>query len=292
MRITQSETYRNFSSDLETLNETYNKISRQVSSGKKLTQLQDSPGDSAELLSLSDQSSDIDVYESSANTASYYLGTADSALNNVNNLLTSIYSEGSQAASNSMSTDDRAALATNIRSLRDQILSLANSQAKGRYIFAGSSVTTAPYQISGDSVTYCGDNMINTVSVDQGTEVQPGVPGPAAFDSVFSSIESLLSAVDSNDVSAIGNALGRFSSAYSQLGQARGTIGSNMTLLQNVQARLQVESTSITTQQSNLQDADMAQATVQLSQVQTALQAAMAAGSSILKQNNLFDILG
>jgi len=59
-----------------------------------------------------------------------------------------------------------------------------------------------------------------------------------------------------------------------------------------VQAQLQVESTSITTQQSNLQDADMAQATVQMSQAQTALEAAMAAGGSILQQKNLFDILG
>jgi flagellar hook-associated protein 3 FlgL len=292
MRITQSEMFRNFSSDLETLNETYGKVSRQVSSGKKLTQLQDDPGSSAELLSLSDQSSDNDVYQSNANTISYYLGTADSALSNVNNLVTSIYSDGSQAASDSMSSDARASLATEIRSLRDQILSLANTQANGRYIFAGSDVTTAPFQINGDSVSYGGDSEVNTVSVDQETEVQSGVPGSQAFNSVFSSIESLLTAVDSNDVSGIGTALSQFSSAFSALGLARGTIGSNMTLLQNVQAQLQVESTSITTQQSNLQDADMAQATVQMSQAQTALDAAMAAGGSILQQKNLFDILG
>jgi hypothetical protein len=36
----------------------------------------------------------------------------------------------------------------------------------------------------------------------------------------------------------------------------------------------------------------MAQATVQMSQAQTALEAAMAAGGSILQQKNLFDILG
>ena len=291
MHITQSETYRNFTSDLETLNEAYNQASREVSSGKKLNQLSDSPGSSAELLSLSDQASDIDVYESSANMASYYLGTADSALSSVNDLLTSIYSEGSEAASDTMSDDDRASIATSIQSLLNQILSLANSQANGRYIFAGSSVTSQPFQINGDSVSYSGDETVNTVPVDQGTEVQPGVPGSDAFNSVFSSIESLLSAINSNDVSAIGTALGQFSSAFSQLGQARETIGSNMTLLQNVQARLQVESTSITTQQSNLQDADMAQATVQMSQDQTALQAAMAAGSSVLQQGNLFDVL-
>jgi len=292
MRITQSETYSNFISDIETLNEAYNHASQEVSSGKTLNQLQDSPGSSAELLSLDDQASDIDVYESSANMASYYLQTADSALSSVNDLLTSIYSEGSEAASDSMTADDQASIATNIQSLQNQILSLANSQANGRYIFAGSSVTSQPFQINGDSVSYSGDETVDTVPVDQGTEVQSGVPGSDAFNSVFSSIESLLSAINSNDVSAIGTALGQFSSAFSQLGQARETIGSNMALLQNVQTRLQAQSTSITTQQSSLADADMAQATVQMSQAQTALEAAMAAGSSILKQYNLFDYLG
>jgi len=90
MRITQSETCRNFASDLETLNDVYYKISRQVSSGKRLTQLSDSPEGSADLLSLTDLATDIDQFRSSADTVSYFLGTADSVLNEVNNLFTSV----------------------------------------------------------------------------------------------------------------------------------------------------------------------------------------------------------
>ena len=95
MRVTQSQIYRNFMSDLETLGEAYNQISRQVSSGKKLNQLKDSPSGCAELVSLANLESKTDRYQSNANASSLYLQVADSALNEVTNLVTSIYAKGS-----------------------------------------------------------------------------------------------------------------------------------------------------------------------------------------------------
>ena len=292
MRITQSETYRNFISDLATLNDAYNKVSRQVSSGKSLNQLSDSPAGSADLLPLTDLAADIDQYRSSADTVSYFLGSADSALNEVNNIFTSIFSKGSEAASEIVGDDARATLAMEIRSLRDQILSLANSQVKGRYLFAGSLVASAPFVLEGDSVRYVGDDDINSVYVEEGTEVKTGVTGAETFSSIFSSIASLLSAMESNDTSAIGAALNQFKSAFSELGQARGKIGSSMNLIQDVQTRLDGQETNLKARRSKIEDADIAQAVVQLSQTKTALQTAISAGGSILQQRNLFDILG
>jgi flagellar hook-associated protein 3 FlgL len=292
MRITQSETYRNFVSDLETLNDAFNRVSRQVSSGKSLTQLGDSPEGIADLLSLTDLAADINQYRSTTNTVSYYLGVADSALNEVNNLVTSVYSRGSQAASEAVDSSERATLATEIRSLRDQILSLANSQAKGRYLFAGSMVASAPFVISGDTVSYIGNNDVNSIPVEEGTQVQSGVSGADAFSSAFSAIETLLLAVGSNNVSSIGTALGQFKSAFSQLGQARGKIGASLNLIENVRARLDGQETSLKARRSQIEDADIAEAVVQLSQTKTALQTAISAGGSILSQRNLFDFLG
>jgi flagellar hook-associated protein 3 FlgL len=292
MRVTQSQIYRNFASDLEALNEGFNKFSRQVSSGKQLTRLSDSPAGSAELISLTDLKSDIDQYRSSTDTASYFLKVADSALNEVNSLTSSIYSKGSEAATETVDQNARATIAIDIRSLRDQILSLANTEAKGRHLFAGSAVTAAPFVIAGDAVSYQGDNDINGIRVDEGTEVQQGVSGSAAFSAVFSSIESLLTAIDSNDVSAIGTALGQFTSAMSELGQARGKIGANLNLLENVQNRLDTRETNSAERRSQIEDADMTEAVVKLGEAQNALETALSAGGSLLSQSNLFDILG
>jgi flagellar hook-associated protein 3 FlgL len=292
MRVTQSEIYRNFMSDIETLSEASSRANRQVSSGKKLNQLKDSPSGSAQLVSLTKLESEIDQYRFNAGAGSHYLQVADSSLNEVTNLLTSVYAKGSQASADTVNEDARSALAYEVRSLRDQIVSLANTQASGRYIFAGSLVTEAPFSVAGDSVDYNGDSSVTSLRVDNGTEVQMNFSGEAVFSSIFTSINSLLAGMDSNDVSSIKASLEQFPSTLSGLEQVRAQVGTNMSLVENVKAHLDSQETSLKEQRSKVEDADMAEAVVQLNQTQTALQTAMSAGGSILSQRNLFDILG
>jgi flagellar hook-associated protein 3 FlgL len=277
---------------MENLNETLTRLNRQISSGKKLNQLMDSPADSAEMISLNEQASEVDQYQSNINTVSFFLKSADSALNEVHNLVTSIYTQGTQSASDVISSDNRAAIAAETRTLRDQILSLANTQVRGRYLFAGSNVLSTPFDKSGDVVSYHGNDSINGVSVDDGMEISESVSGATAFNSAFSAITALLTAMDGNDVSSIRTALGQFSSALSDLGAARAQVGSSLGALGTITTNLNSKGISLTERKSKLEDTDMATAVIQLSQSQAALQAAISAGGSILSQNDLFDILG
>jgi flagellar hook-associated protein 3 FlgL len=292
MRITQTETYRNFLANIDKLNENYNTINNQVSSGKKLTNLKDSPADSAQLVSLRDQASEIDQYQSNIDAGSFFLGNADSILNEVNNLTTTIYAKGSQAASQAVNSDARATIAGEIRALRDQIVSLGNSRTLGRYIFAGSQTANAPFTLTGDAVSYNGDDNANNIAIDDGLNIKAGVSGSSAFNSIFSAVNSLLGSIDGNDLSGIKTALDQFPSALSGLSLARGEIGANLGTLNNAKTNLQSRETNLTKQKSQLEDMDMAEAVVKLNQVQTALQTAVSAGGSVLQQRNLFDFLG
>lgn len=292
MRVTQSEIYRNFVADLEKLNSNLGSISRQFSSGKKVTRLSDSPSASAVLVSLSKQQSDLEYHRLNVDAASLFLTVADSALNEVNNLLTSVHTKGSQAASEILTAEGRAAVGSEIRAMRDQIVSLANSQARGHYIFAGSAVTSAPFVRSGDAVTYHGNEEVSSVVIGDGLEVRQGVPGSNAFDSVFRAIEGLLDGIDSDDLSAIKASLDQFSSAFSDLGQVRGQVGANLGLLRNVTVELESQKVGLKEQRGLVEDANMAEVVVRLKEIETALQTTVAAGGSILQQSNLFDILG
>ena len=279
-------------SDIGTLNEDLGRFSRQISSGKLLNQLKDSPSGSAQLVSLSEQDSDVDQYLSNTDAGNVYAKAADSALNEVNNLVTSIYSSGSQAVSETITDATRATIATQVRSLRDQIVSLANSEVRGRHLFAGSMVTAAPFLLQGDSITYQADTTVNTLSVDAGTDMQMNYSGDAVFNPIFATIDSLLTALDGKDTAGVQAALSQITPALSGLSKIRAQVGSNLNMLQNVQAHLESRQMSLKEQRSQIEDADMAQAAVQLKQTQTALDAAMSAASSVLTQRNLFDILG
>jgi flagellar hook-associated protein 3 FlgL len=292
MRVTQSEMCRSLLSDMGSLNADLFRFSSQVSSGKLLNQLKDSPSGSAELVSLAKLGADIDQYISNTNAGNVYMKTADSALNEVNNLATSIYAKGSEGVSETVNDDTRASIAYEIRSLRDQIVSLANSEVRGRYIFAGSMVTKPPFLLQGDTISYQGDSTVNTLSVGAGNDVQMNYSGDAVFSPIFSAINSLLTALDGNDIADIQTALSQITPALSGLSEVRAQVGSNLNAIENSQTWLQSQATSVKEQRSLIEDANMAQAAVQLKQTQTALDASMSAASSVLQQRNLFDILG
>jgi flagellar hook-associated protein 3 FlgL len=292
MRVTQSEICRSLLSDLGKLNEDLSKYSTQVSSGKLLNCLSDSPSGSAGLVSLAELDADTDQYISNTSIGNLYLGVADSALNEVNNLVTSIYSKGSQASTESNSEDSRSALAYEIRSLRDQIVTLANTEVRGRHLFSGSLVSAPPFVSEGDMISYQGNSTVNDLSVDSETDVRMNYSGEEVFGSVFASISSLLAALDANDIAGIQAALSQISPALANLSKIRAQIGSNRSMLENVQARLESRKTGVAEQRSRIEDADMAQAAVHLKQTQTALDASLSAASSILTQSSLFDILG
>lgn len=292
MRITQQQLSQNFLTDIGKLGRDLAQFSSQISGGKRLNQLKDSPAGGAALVSLAGLEADTDQYLSNTNASNLYLSIADSALNEVHNLVTTVYTKGSQAASELMSKDARSAFATEIRSLRDQIVFLANSEVGGRYIFAGSKVETAPFVQEGDAVIYRGDDRVNFISIDAGIEVQMSFAGETVFGPLLSAIDDLLTALDGNDTSGIQTALGKIPSAMSDLSAIRAQLGSNLQTLQNSQTRLETRKTNIQAQKSRVEDANLSEAVVRLKQAQNALDAAMSAGGAVLTQRNLFDILG
>ena len=294
MPVTDSINYRNFLAGLDNLNSQMGIANQEVSTGKKLLSLKDSPSGSAEVVNLLSQISELDQYQSNNNSVTYSLNLADSALNSLNNLVTSIYTTGSGVASSTTSAQDRATAAAEIRSMRDQVLALANTESNNDYIFGGSESTTAPFTISGDTVTLNGNpswrTTVNSVSVADGVQVQQNVPGATVFQSVFTTISSLLTALDNNDSAGVQSALGNFSSTLSSIGQVRAQVDSNLSQLSNLQSQLASNITSLTSRQSQIQDANQAEVATQLSQTQTAIEAALSA-QNYVTQYNLFDFL-
>ncbi len=290
MRITDTISYRNFLAGVGALNERLEQASEQVSSGKKLLHLHDSPADSSEMLQLKTESSQLDQYQTNADSANFYLQMSDSALSSLYNLVTSIYTQGSAAANNFNDANAMAAYRAEIQSQLDQAVSLANTQVRGRYIFAGSKVTSPAFSASGNTITYQGDDQVNTIDIGEGSQVRQNVPGSDAFSSVFTAVTSLLTAMDGGDQAAIQSALTQFSGALSQVNQVRAQIGVDMSRVQNSAVARQGEQTNIETRQAQIGNADMAAALTEVNEVQTALKAALSVGS-VLGQHNLFDYL-
>ncbi len=291
MRITQAITYRNFLSSAENLNEALETASRQVSSGKKLNRLQDSPSGSAELVLLKAQLADIDQYKTNIDDSTFFLNVADSALSSAYNLVTTIFTRGSAAASGTTDAAGRASIATEIGLLRDELLSLGNTQTRGRSIFAGSDVKEAAFVMSDGTVTYQGNADVNRIEIEASLEVRQNIPGSAIFLPIFEKVDALLQAIDSGDSSAIQGALSGIAPALAEITKARVQVGVDLRRLSDVTIDHEAQQLNIETRRGNVEDADMARAITELNQIQSALKATLTAQGSV-QQYNLFDFLG
>jgi flagellar hook-associated protein 3 FlgL len=291
MRITESISSRNLLSNVSMLSERMERASEEASSGKKLLQLHDSPSGSSEMLQLNNLISQLDQYKANGDDSSFFLTVADSTLSSLYNLATAVFTRGSAAANSASDADTLAALASEIRSQRDQIFSLANTQVRGRYIFAGSMVNSPAFAIAGDTVTYQGNTEVNRVDISSGLQVQENIPGSTVFDPIFASVTALLTAVEGGDQAAIKSALGQFSSALSTINQVRSGLGVDLSKLQDADVTRQGLQDNIKSRQSQVSDADMIEAIAEVNRTQTALQAALSVGS-LLGQKSLMDYIG
>jgi flagellar hook-associated protein 3 FlgL len=174
--------------------------------------------------------------------------------------------------------------------LRDQLLSLANTDAQGRHIFAGSQVTTVPFSVSGDTVSYQGDLVQNGIDIANGLQVQQNVAGSAAFSKAFSTVEQLLTALEGGDQAAMQAALSQFAGALGDISQARAELGVSLAAIQNVGTEHDSRELAIRERQSKIEDANLAEAISQLKANETALEATFTA-RMIVGQRSLFDYL-
>ena len=298
MRVTQLELNRNFLTDLEKLYRNFVDVNRQLSTGKKLNYLGDSPLGSADLVDITQQALRLDTYGSNMISSAYQLKASEAALNAVYNAFVDIHTLGSQAANEPTSAEGRGAILLEIEKLREELISRGNTQVDGIYIFAGTAVDSAAFELDASGhVVYRGNDDVNKIPIGDGVAVDAGVSGSNALGTVFEAIDKLIDALN-NSISGggggeqIDEALSRFGSALDDLNKSRGEIGVNLSIVNRMSSMLETRNNVLREQRSNIEDANILEVTTRISQLQVAINAGLTSGSAILQQNTLFDIIG
>lgn len=115
------------------------KLTNQMSTGKKITRPSDDPVIAIRSLKLNSSLDKIDqYYEKNASDAESWLELTDSALSTVNSILTNDIRNNIIAAKSSYTTvKDREAVITHLRKAMEEIYSTGNADSGGRSIFTG-----------------------------------------------------------------------------------------------------------------------------------------------------------
>ena len=269
----------------------------QLTTGKRVNVASDDPSAAAREVAISSQSGDCDQFLRSTASISSELQTADSALNSGVTALQRAISLGVEGANGTMSQQDRAALASEVQSISQQMLSVANLSYNGKYVFAGTADSQPPYVAAAGGIVYQGNDSVNQVEIEAGQTIAVNQPGSQLFSAaganVFHALSDLATALQSSSSTTddITNATNEVSAAYNQLNSARTFYGSTLDQLNASQDFLNSEKLQLTQQTSDLVGVDANQAATNLANAETARNATLQAAASV-GNLSLFDYLG
>jgi flagellar hook-associated protein 3 FlgL len=224
--------------------------------------------------------------------------TADSSLSSVVSSLTQAVSLGTEGANGTNSAANQQEIAVQVQGILSSVVSQANATYQGTYLFGGTASTTAPYTadpLSPSGYTYNGNNDVNLVQIGDNLSVQVNLPGSQIFSnantSVIGSLSSLVSALQSGNTAAIGTATTAVKAALSYVSQQRVVYGNAESQLNAQDTYLQSETVTLASQENSLIGVDEATAATNLSQAETANNAALAAAAAKVVPNTLLNYL-
>ncbi len=296
IRITSSTLASRLTSDLTRLSSTQSRLTQQMASGKRLSEASDDVPATGRVMSYESEKRMLQQYERNAQRGLTNIAVSTTALTAIRQLASKAFNLAPTAASSGDSAQ-HAALATQLDGYLEQVVSLANTQVNGNYLFGAEEIGTAPFTVTRDadtgrisSVTYTGTTgAAPQIDVSEGARVATTTSGAQNQDleTFLNHLVQLRNAVAVDDKTATN-------SIQNALGDDEDNMVDTLSSLATSQYRIEVTRTQNATrfnQLANLSDGesniDLAETIIQFQSAERSYSAALQAGSKLFQQSLL-----
>jgi flagellar hook-associated protein 3 FlgL len=306
MKISTSQLYDSAITQMNRQQSNVAEMQAKLASGKSLVK----PSDDAEKATLIQRLNSAmqrqDVYELSLDRADSRLRMEETALSSAQNMLQRIRELTIQGSNGGLSGTDRTIIAKEVSSLRDALLSLANTEDEsGNFIFSGTSVSSLAFSKDESGViSYQGDQNQTSVDISEYRQVGINRPGDSVFSSVsrinnfgdqeaigfFKVINDFSDVLESGGQEELSLALAEISSLTDDMALSLADVGSRLNTIDSHRDILADTKLRYQELLSNAEDLDYATAVTKLSAQMLSLEAAQASFAKI-SQLNLFNYL-
>jgi flagellar hook-associated protein 3 FlgL len=295
-----------FLADLSRVQSQINSAERQVSSGLKISTASDAPDQLSDALRVrADLARNVQISKNLA-TVKPEVDSAESALATATQLLDQATTLALQGANGTQTATSRQAIAQQVTGILQQMVGLSQTAVQGRFVFSGDQSQSPSYSL--DLTAPNGVDRLVTPTATRQIEDASGVTftvaqtaqdifdhrnpdDSLASDNLFGAVNSLLVSLQNNDQAGIA-------ASIDSLHQASASLSTHLSFYGSIQNRIQ-DATDFASQQnvqlqtdlSQIQDADVTQAALQLAQGNTQLNTALSAEAK-LPRTSLFDFLG
>jgi len=282
------------------LNDRMDVLERQISSGKRLEVPSDAPDEVSPVLTIRAEVARIDQVTSNLGLVKTEVDTAESSVSAAVSLFDQVRTLGADGANGVQTATTRQSIASQIASLENRMVALANTEVNGRFIFSGDSDQTMPYSLDMTQTppfsAYAGSTSTRQVVDASGVQYPIAETAQDIFDNsdptknVFQAMETLRQALLANDSTAIQNAIDPLAGVSEHLNSMLSFYGNVQDQVASSTDSAASLKLSLQTQLSQDEDADLASATVELQQLKFQQDAAFQVRAA-LPNVSLFDYL-
>lgn len=289
---------------------------------KRITKPSDDPVSNVEVLLIRSQQRDNDQYLKNATFAKMRLELAENAIVNIISILNKAKELSIAQSSDFYGPDIRKNVSLEVRNLTEQLMGIANQRVGNRYLFAGQSTLTIPFDSKG---IYQGDDSIMEVEIAKDFFLPTNIPGSLLFyqlppkmldnsqadtnlslqeflknyeleksdreqtknDTLFVQLKSLENALLTNDTEQVQNLLQRIDASVEQSIKIQTMIGIWMNTLDHAYEQVDQKIFTNEKQKSILEDADVAQLFSDLNKQENLLKASYKISAGLLNKSLL-----
>ena len=300
MRVTPGLITTQLARDLNTALAALTKQQGMIATGRRVNAPADDPAGTARALTVRSRQAANAQFQKNIDTARSNLTTADASVRSVIDALQQAKDLAIQGANDSNDAAAKQAIGAQVDQVLEQIVATANSRGpRGTMLFGGQEVTVAPYTVTRDvngkitavTVNARGIDGSMPAEVAEGLTVAQGVSGNTVFGAMssvsnaFDTLIGLRNALNTNNAVGIQDGITNTTLAHDRAVDASIQLGTRAGWLDALENRLKDEAVTLTSSLGAIEDADMAKAISDLTQIQTFYEAGLASGARLLQQS-------
>lgn len=281
MRISTAYQFESYTSDIRAAQERMSIAGRQVTTGKRLLNPSDDPLGTARILTMRSYKAATEQYSNNLNGAKGVLGYNEEALGSLHGGVQRAYALAVQGANSATDQVGRNAMAQEITEIQSRLVQIANTRGPaGQYLFAGQDNDSAPYTVSGATLTFNGDSNPVVVEVGPTETMQVNSIGEPMFSDTYNKLETLKNNLLGGNVGAIsGVSINDMQAAMKTINAERGQVGAKLRQVDDYNAQYTRRVDDLTQGISDIEEVDVAQAITSYQLAQTAYEAALRVAS-------------
>ena len=290
MRVTSLTTSDAIIRQISQLSTQQATLQTEVSTGQKITNPEDDPAGVNTALDYENQLSQVQQYAKNATQALTVSQASYSGLQSLNSI-SNRAGELATLGTGTLGSSAMQSYGTETNQLIEQAVQAANSSFNGVYLYGGTAVSSPPYTVARDAsgnitgVTYAGNQSQATIPLSATSGVAASTDGTTntGIATFINNLVSQRDALNSGDSTAVSNTQAGLTDGENVITSAIATNGGIQTRIQAAQSDQTSQVTNLQSDISSVVDADLPTTIVQLTQAQTAYQAALQSAVSSMQ---------